>query len=153
MDLKDLKEKRRRLENKILYAEKQLKKFDNDYKTIQECKQLLAASSTFFGDFLTQCDDIKKIFDRATIEGKYDSYQITFNNKNIVFGYLDNIVSSTQIFSELCENIKSKIDRFGINLDDACIEIAEKAKKIASDMSGWEADLSDVKYWISTQGG
>lgn len=149
----NLEEKRKRLINKILYAEKQLKIFDNDYKTIQECKQLLAASSTFFGDFLTQCDDIKKIFDRATIEDRYNSYDITFNNKDEVFGYLDVIISSTCSFSELCESIKSKIDRFGINLDDACIEIATKANKIANEKTEWEIELADVRWLISQQGG
>ena len=111
--------------------EAKLNNLDSDYAVLQQCKQKLAASSVFLNDLLTQCDDIKKIFDRATIEGRYDSYQITFKNKNLVFDYLDDIVTSTNKFRGTCKDIKSKIDNYGIVLDDECKDVANEAKEVS----------------------
>ena len=117
-----------------------LNNLDADYEVLQQCKLKLAESSVFLNDLLTQCDDIKKVFDRATIEGRYDSYQITFKNKNLVFDYLDNIVSSTNKFRETCENVKSKIDSYGVNLDDECKNIAKEADKISFTISTYDRE-------------
>ena len=116
---------------KIERYQNELRDLDSDYAILQECKQKLAESSALFGDLLTQCSDITKIFDRGTIEGRYDSCQITFNNKDFVFEYLDNIVSSTNSFDTSCGDIKDQIDKFGATLDNCCIEIAQKAKVVS----------------------
>ena len=117
-----------------------LNNLDADYEALQQCKLKLAASSVFLNDLLTQCDDIKKAFDRATIEGRYDSYQITFKNKNLVFDYLDDIVASTNKFRETCENVKSKIDSYGVNLDDECKNISTEANKISFAISTYDRE-------------
>ena len=126
---------------KIENYQTKLNNLDADYQLLQECKAMLAESSISFSDLLTQCSDIKRIFDRGTIEGKYDSYQITFENKNTVFGYLDSIVSSTNNFGTNCENIKSDIDEYGSNLDEICESIADEAKEVSDTISSLMARL------------
>ena len=111
--------------------ETKLNNLDSDFKAIQECQMVLAKSSVTFKDILKQCDDIKEKFDRGTIEGKYDSYQITFNNKNMIFEFLDNIVSAANTFSTYCEDIKSEIDTFATKLDDVRVDISKEAQEVA----------------------
>lgn len=121
--------------------QQKLRDLDSDYNTLQECKQQLASGSILLNDLFTQCSDIKTIFDRGTIEGRYDSCQITFKNKNMVFEYLDNIVSSTNNFDSSCSEIKTKVDTFGTSLDDECIKIAKEAKDVSDKISSLMAGL------------
>lgn len=116
-----------------------LRDLDSDYKTLQECKQKLAEGSILLNDLLTQCSDVNRIFDRGAIEGRYDSCQITFNNKNMVFEYLDNIVTSTNTFNSSCSDIKAQIDEYGALLDSYCIDIAKEAQDVSNTISSLQA--------------
>ena len=124
---------------KIDNLKQRLRDLDSDYKTLQECKQKLAEGSVLLNDLVTQCSDVNKIFDRGTIEGRYDSCQITFNSKSMVFEYLDNIVLSTNNFNSTCGDIKSQIDEYGATLDSYCIDIAKEANEVSNQISSLEA--------------
>ena len=124
---------------KIDRLQQRLRDLDSDYKTLQECKQKLAEGSILLNNLTTQCGDINKIFDRGTIEGRYDSCQITFKSKNVVFEYLDNIVLSTNKFNSSCGDIKSQIDEYGATLDSYCIDIAKEANEVSNQISSLQA--------------
>ena len=134
-------------EIKIKELQQKLRDLDSDYNTLQECKQQLAAGSILLNDLFTQCSDIKTIFDRGTIEGRYDSCQITFKNKNMVFEYLDNIVSSTNNFGSSCSEIKTKVDTYGTSLDDECKKIADEAKTYANRIDHLQSDWTFMKKY------
>lgn len=121
---------------------KKLSDLNSDYNTLQECKQLLAKSSVFSNDLITQCEDISRIFDRKTIEGRYDSHQITFKSKELVFEYLDNIVSFTNNFKSSCSDIVDQIDTYGVMLDNRCIDIATEAHNVSNQISTLNAQLT-----------
>ena len=124
---------------KIDNLKQRLRVLDSDYKTLQECKQKLAEGSILLNDLVTQCSDVNKIFDRGTIEGRYDSCQITFKSKSMVFEYLDNIVLSTNKFNSSCGDIKSQIDEYGATLDSYCIDIAKEANEVSNQISSLQA--------------
>ena len=124
---------------KIDNLKQRLRDLDSDYKTLQECKQKLAEGSILLNDLVTQCSDVNKIFDRGTIEGRYDSCQITFKSKSMVFEYLDNIVLSTNKFNSSCGDIKSQIDKYGATLDSYCIDIAKEANEVSNQISSLQA--------------
>jgi len=122
-----------------------LNNLDADYKTLLECKQLLATASAHLGDISTQCADTCEIYDRNRIESKYDALKVSFNGKDMIFSYLDKIKETAKAFDSSCLDTKTIIDNFGPSLDDACKEIAEKALE-----ASYQYDIYAEKYkWYS----
>ena len=130
--LKEINEHNARINAQIEENKKKLDDLNTDYKTLLECKQGLAMCSALLKDLDTQCNDIKRIFNRAAIEEKYYAYQVTFNNKEIIFEYLDKIGESTENFQLLSEGVKESIDKKGTSLDDSCIDISNEAKVVSN---------------------
>ncbi len=134
-----------KLLGEIANLKKRLSDLDDDYNRIQECKKELALSSIYTEDLITQCGDIKVIFDRNTIQGNYNAYQISFNNMNTLFDNLDKIVSATKTFETSCRDIKEIMDEYGVKMDESCIDIAEKATEIKNRINELESQLSIIE--------
>ena len=136
------------LEQRKSTLKSKLADLDSDYKTMQECKLKLAESSTLLNDLISQCENINKIFDRETIEGRYDSYETTFNSKTEIFDYLSDIVSSSNSFNTSCSEIKSLVDDYGTSLDNCCIEIAKDAEIVSTEIGSLEAQIGTFQLEV-----
>lgn len=130
--------------NKLKNLKNDLEDLDYDYNTITKCKQNIALCSANFGDLLNQCDEINNVFDRTKMEAKYDSYQIHFNTRDMIFGYLDNIKISSGSLNDSCDSLKAKIDAFGDSLDGYCMEIAKDAEKKAEEIELVEGIINQL---------
>ena len=127
----------------IMNLQKQITRLDNDYQKLQTCKFKLAACSTLLKEILTQCEEIADVFDRRKIQAKYDNYNVTFHGIDNVFSSLDKISESTDIYTQTCNTLKSKIDSFGVTLDDTGISIANEAKDCHEKIRQLERERDD----------
>lgn len=115
------------VKSRINEVQRQLNDLDSDYKTINQCKAILASASVVLNDINLQCEDTQKAYDRKTIEARYDQNKITFKSKSLVFDYLDTIVNSTKLFGGSINETKTEVDAYGEKLDSACKSIASEA--------------------------
>lgn len=138
------------LYQEITELTQKLEDLNSDYQTLQECKQKLAESSVFLGDLVVQCDDIDNIFNREIIEEKYDSYHIYFEVNSELFDYLDKISSSIDSFDTSCGDTKSKIDDYGVLLDDCCIDIANEALVVSETIRQKDNSRNQLVHSVAT---
>lgn len=116
--------------NKIDAYKEKLKDLDSDYLTLKECTSSLAACGVLLSDMTTQCKDIEKVFDRGTIEGRYNACKIEFDTKNAIFSHLETIVNSTETFNSSCGDLKAQIEEYGSLLNDYGKSIADEAMRV-----------------------
>lgn len=126
---------------KISECEEKLKNLDADYASLQECKSCLSACVALLEDLSTQCGDIKKVFDRGTVEGRYDACKITFDTKETVFEYIENVGNSTSKFDSSCGDLISQLYEYGKVLDDYCKTIATDAAQTKSTLNSLRAQI------------
>lgn len=156
MTQEDYEESRQKLEEmnaQLNDLKSKLSDCDSDYETLQKCKEKVATASAFLNNIVIQCKDVNKIFDRGTIEGKYDAHRVNFNNKDVVFSFLDNIVNSSDNFQEICEETIKKIDEYGDSLNDLCIKVANNATNISNDIRALSCQIDLIDKRINAFNG